>query len=275
MAWDMLTGPSRSDKSVATDQLYGEGKIQNAASNAEARKLIEVRAKEIQQARLIKEYGLEAIKLTDKKTVAQLRLNKALEAAGKLGAEWAAKEKERSDIAAKNAADEAAKSSAQAEDKIKDIAKETAVVVGETAKQAAAREKAELQSHKDFLDRIKKQKAAVEDLAKSRVQTVLDAAKAAKDEEKSQAKDDAKAKRLDDNVKRKARLGKKQQDWLDAYHRIAGAKETYNEMGKKEVATEYEIAKQEDAAKAKVQENMLASLKNIEETLGDNLAYSE
>ena len=269
MAWDLLTGPAITDKGKAREQLKSEGQF----SNPKWVSLVEDRAKEIQQARLIKEYGLEAVKQTDKKTEAQLRLDKALKAAERFGAEQAAKEKSRSDAAAQAAADAAAKSSAQAEKKIKDIAKETAAVAGETAKQKAAREKAELQSHKDFLSRIQKEKAAVEELAKSRVQAVLDAAKAVKNEARSQEKDDKKAARLNESVKRKARLGKKEQDWLDAYNKISEAKKTYNEMGKKETATQYEIAKREDAEKLELQRKSTDYLKNIDDKLEENLAY--
>ena len=269
MAWDILTGPATSDKGKAREQLKAEGQF----SNPKWVSLVEDRAKEIQQARLLKEYGLEAIKTTDKKTEAQLRLDKALKAAGKLGAEYAAKEKARSEAAAKKTADEAARAQKKAEEKIKAVAKETAAVVGETEKQKKAKEKSELQSHKDFLSRIQKEKAAVEDLAKSRVQAVLDAAKAVKVEAKSQEKDDKKAARLNESIKRKARIGKKEQDWLDAYNKIAEAKKTYNEMGKKETAAQYEIAKREDAEKLKLQRESTGYLKNIKDSLSENLEY--
>jgi hypothetical protein len=264
-AWESLTGPRMSDKAKAREQLKSEGQF----SNPKWVSLVEDRAKEILQARLIKEYGLEKIKTIEGETAAQARLRIALEAVKKLGAEYAAKEKERSDAAAKKAADEAAKTQENADKKIKDLVKETTAVVGETAKQKSAREKAELQLHKDFLDRIKKEKSAVEELAKSRVQAVLDAAKAAKEEAKSQEKDDKKAAHLEDVLTRKgSRLGKKQQDWLDAYRRIAKAKGTYNEMGKKETATEFDIAKREEALKMIEQTKYLKNISdNIEEVL--------
>jgi hypothetical protein len=271
MAWDVLTGPAMSDKGKAREQLKAEGQ----SSNPQWVTLVRERAKEIQQARLIKEYGLEAVEATDKKTEAQLGLDKALKAAADFGAKAAAAEKVRSDAAAKAAADAAAAASANAEKKIAAIVNETAVVVAETDKQKKARADAELKATSDFLSRIKTEKASIEELAKSRVQTVIDKAKAVEDEEKSQAKDAAKAARLEASIKPGSRLGKKQQEWLDAYNKIDAAKTRFRDIERAEQAADLKLKKQQEAAALVAQQASAKSLKNIESTLGDNLSYAE
>jgi len=158
------------------------------------------------------------------------------------------------------------KKEAEAEKKAAEAA--TAVVKKETDKQ----KKAKLKLLKDELSVIKKQKAAVEELAKSRVQAVIDAARAAKDEAKSRAKDEAKAGELAEREKRGTRLSRKDKEFLDAYNKIEMAKAKTAKLEAAGKSVEGKIAAAEKALK--VQEGIKADLDVIKEQNAKLLTYS-
>ena len=264
MAWESLTGPSGSDNALARSQLGAEGK--STASNWVT--LVKARAKEIQQARMMKEYGLDKIETVEGETKAQNRLRIALIAAGKLGQEFAAKEKVRSDAAAKSEADQAAQSQEYAEQKIKEITNETDVVVKATDTQ----KKAKLKALKEELSEINRKKALWEGLAKTRVEAYLEQQKAAKKESRSREKDDAKALRLQGAVDRGARLGGAQKRWLDAYNKINNAKGIAAQLKDAGKTVEGQIQMAEETLR--VQEAIKSSLENIERQNEKLLTYS-
>jgi len=160
---------------------------------------------------------------------------------------------------------EARKKAAEAEKKAAEAT--TAVVEKETDKQ----KKTKLKLLKDELSEIKKQKAAVEALAKSRVQTVIDKAQAAKDEAKSRAKDDEKAAELAGREKRGARLSRKDKEFLDAYNKIEMAKAKTAKLEAAGKSVEGKIAAAEKSLK--VQEGIKADLDVIKTTIGESLTY--
>ena len=160
---------------------------------------------------------------------------------------------------------EARKAAAEAEKKAAEAT--TAVVEKETDKQ----KKTKLKLLKDELSEIKKQKAAVEELAKSRVQAVIDAARAAKDEAASRAKDEAKAGELAEREKRGTRLSRKDKEFLDAYNKIEMAKAKTAKLEAAGKSVEGKIAAAEKALK--VQEGIKADLDVIKTTIGKSLTY--
>jgi len=158
------------------------------------------------------------------------------------------------------------KKAAEAEKKAAEAT--TAVVEKETDKQ----KKTKLKLLKDELSTIQKQKAAVEELAKSRVQAVIDAARAAKDEAKSRAKDEAKAGELAEREKRGTRLSRKDKEFLDAYNKIEMAKAKTAKLEAAGKSVEGKIAAAEKALK--VQEGIKADLDVIKEQNAKLLTYS-
>jgi len=277
MAWDVLTGPASGDKAKAREQLLAEGK----GTAPDWVTLVGNRAKEIQQARLIKKYGLEKIKTIEGETKAQNRLRMALEAVKKLGEDYAkdvAASQAESDAAAKKRQEDAAAAMDDAErelaEKTKlDEAKENAAKAA--AKAAEAEKKAsrdKLRLIKQELAEIKNQKRAVEDLAKARVQAVIDQHRAAKEEAKSRAKDDEKAAELAGREKRGARLSRKDKEFLDAFNKIEAAKAKTAKLEAAGKSVEGKIAAAEKALK--VQEDMKTSLKKIEGSIDGALTYS-
>jgi len=274
MAWDALTGPSKSDTATARKQLSAEGQ----ESNPRWVSLVKERAEQIQNARLEEKYGAESVKATEGKTAAQLRLNLALKAVGEFGAKMAAKEKTRSDEAAtRNAANaEADAKAAEKEIKLLTEKEDAERALADAEKKASEdkkkREKDALKLLKDELSEIKKQKAAVEELAKSRVQAVIDAARAAKDEAASRAKDEAKAGELAEREKRGTRLSRKDKEFLDAYNKIEMAKAKTAKLEAAGKSVEGKIAAAEKALK--VQEGIKADLDVIKTTIGKSLTYS-
>jgi len=159
----------------------------------------------------------------------------------------------------------ASKASAEAEKKAAEAT--TTVVKNESNKQKNAR----LQALNDELSAIEKQKSAIEKLAKSRVQTVIDEARAEKDEEKSLAADYAKAVKLQKKQKRGTKLSKKDKEFLDTVIEIERAKKDLDRLGKAGSSVAGKIASAEKALK--VQEDMKTSLKKIEGTIKDALTY--
>ena len=143
----------------------------------------------------------------------------------------------------------------------------TAVIEKETDKQ----KKTKLKLLKDELAEIKKQKAAVEELAKSRVQAVIDAARAAKDEAKSREKDYEKAKELAGREKRGTKLSRKDKEFLEAFYKIERAKAKTAKLEAAGKSVEGKIAAAEKALK--VQEGIKADLDVIKTTIGKSLSY--
>jgi hypothetical protein len=176
-----------------------------------------------------------------------------------------AKEETDAIIAQQERKAEAAKKAANVE---QITAKETADVVKKTT---ADQSKDIMTGLKDKLSAIQKEKAKVEDLAKSRVQAVIDAANADKKELADKAQDAEKARRMEDRISRGTRLGKKQQEWLDAYKSIEAAKTSASTLGAAEKAVTDQIA----AAKESVtlEKKMAGSLEGIDRTLEKAISY--
>jgi len=269
LAWETLTGPAMTDKAEARKQLKNEGQ----SSNPKWVTLVRDRAKEIMQARLMKELGLDKLETIEGETAAQTRLRIALEKAKKIGEQYADQNKKATDDAITAAQARAAMEAQAAKDRV-EAEKKAAAEIEKTKAAAGKKEAArDIKTTQDFIARVNKRKAELEKLATARVQTVIDEAKAAKDEEKSQAKDDKKAARLEDSVKRQARLGKKEKDWLEAYNKIKEAKSEYNTLDRAGQLAEYKLQKEQDAQQAQIES--AASLKKIEEKIDAVLEYSE
>ena len=161
----------------------------------------------------------------------------------------------------------AKEASAEAEKK---LAEETTdVVEKETAKQVKAR----LAALKQELSEINRKKQLWEELARSRVQTVIDEARAQKEVAKEKEKEDARAKELIGREDRGAKLGKKDKEFLDAWKKIDAAKSIHARLKDAGKSVEGQISMEED--KLKVQEDIRDSLSNIEDSLDKNLQYSE
>jgi len=168
-------------------------------------------------------------------------------------------EKEKEVAAAKKAAAEAEKK----------LAEDTTKVV---EKESDKQKKTKLKSLKDELSAIKAQKSAVESLAKSRVQTVIDKARAAKDEAKSREKDDRKAEELARRERRGTKLSKKDKEFLEAAREIGRAKDKSAKLEAAGKSVEGKISASEKSLK--VQEDMKTSLKKIENSIDGAVTYS-
>ena len=289
-AWDAMTGASVSDKEKASKQLLKEqggvyGNI--GAWNIEVKK----RAEQIKTDRLTEKYGAKDVKATEGKTAAQKRLNLALKATLDFGAEMATKEKNRSDEKAAQNTAQAKLDLELAQQQIELITKEeeAAAALAAAKKKAADDEKKAAEDEKkaaedekkaakdavkllnDELSAIKAQKSAVEELAKSRVQTVIDNARAAKDEAKSRDADYKKAMRLAEKERKGIRLSSKNKEFLEAAREIERAKAKSAKLGAAEKSVEAGITAAEKSVK--VQEDMKTSLKKIETTIGGAVTY--
>ena len=168
-------------------------------------------------------------------------------------------------IAHEDAVAKKKKDAAEAEKKAAEAT--TAVVKKEADKQ----KKAKLKLLKDELSEIKKQKAAVEELAKSRVQAVIDKARAAKDEAASRAKDAAKARELAGREERGTKLSRKDKEFLEAFNKIEVAKAKTAKLEAAGKSVEGKIAAAEKSLK--VQEGIKADLDVIKTTIGKSLTY--
>jgi len=161
---------------------------------------------------------------------------------------------------------EAKKASAEAEKKLAE--KVTDVVEKESKKQAQAR----TAGLKQELSELNRKKQLWEELAKSRVQAVIDEARAAKEVAKEKAKEDARAAELIGREERGTKLGKKDQEFLDAWKKIDAAKSIRARLADAGKSVEGQIKMAEDTLKC--QEDIRDSLSNIEDTLEGNLEYS-
>ena len=112
----------------------------------------------------------------------------------------------------------------------------------------------------------------MEELAKSRVQAVIDKARAAKDEAKSRAKDDEKAAELAGREKRGTKLSRKDKEFLDAFNKIEAAKAKTAKLEAAGKSVEGKIAAAEKALK--VQEGIKADLDAIKQQNEKLLTYS-
>jgi len=102
-----------------------------------------------------------------------------------------------------------------------DAAKRTA----DLEKERAAKEKQEREKAlNDEIAGLEKIKAEREKIAGKRVADVIGEAKQKRDLDKELAKDAAKAEELEGQLKRGTKLSKNQQEWLDAFRKIEGAK---------------------------------------------------
>ena len=231
-AWDAMTGASMGDTQKAREQIMkekGVAAVLDPSWKAEVKK----RAEQIKTDRLTEKYGAKDVKATEGKTAAQKRLNLALKATLDFGAEMATKEKNRSDEKAAQNTAQAKIDQELAQQQIELIIKEeeAAAALAAAKKKAAEDEKKAAEDEKkaakdavkllnDELSAIKAQKSAVEELAKSRVQTVIDNARAAKDEAKSRDADYKKAMRLAEKERKGIRLSSKNKEFLEAAREI-------------------------------------------------------
>jgi len=151
----------------------------------------------------------------------------------------------------------------------KKLAEGTTAVV---KKEADKQKKSKLKLLNDELAVIKKQKAALEELAKSRVQAVIDKARAAKDEAKSRAKDEAKAVELARRERKGIKLSRKDKEFLEAARKIEMAKAKTAKLGAAEKSVEASIAAAEKSLK--VQEGIKADLDAIKQQNEKLLTYS-
>ena len=156
---------------------------------------------------------------------------------------------------------------AKAEKKLAESVTDT--VVKESKKQAQAR----TAGLKKDLSEITRKKDLWKDLAKQRVQAVIDEARAQEEENKSKAKEDARAQELIGREDRGTKLSKKDKEFLDAWKKIDAAKSIYKKLSGEKQTIEGQIQMAEDTLKA--QEESRDYLKTISESLDDNLQYSE
>ncbi|MFA5423475.1 MAG: hypothetical protein WC374_06410 [Phycisphaerae bacterium] len=161
-----------------------------------------------------------------------------------------------------------AKAKADAAEAEKKLAEEvTNIVEKESKKQVKAR----MAALKTELSELNRRKQLWEGLAKTRVQDYIKQQQEAKEIAKEKAKEDERAKRLEASVEKGARLGKKDQEFLDAYRKISGAKDVFAKLKDAGKTVEGQIKMAEDTLK--VQEDIRDSLGNIEDSLEKNLAY--
>ena len=177
-----------------------------------------------------------------------------------------AKEQTTAQIAHVNELAEKRKKAAEAEKAAAEAT--TAVVKKETDKQ----KRSKLKLLNDELTAIKNQKAAVEELAKSRVQTVIDKARAAKDEAKSREKDMVKARELAGRERRGTKLAPKDKEFLEAMRSIERAKAKTAKLEAAGKSVEGKITAGEKALQA--QEDTASNTKAIKEQNEKLLTYS-
>jgi hypothetical protein len=156
---------------------------------------------------------------------------------------------------------------AEAEKKLAESVTDT--VVKESKKQAQAR----TAGLKKDLSEINRKKDLWKDLAKQRVQSVIDEAREQKEVAKEKAKEDARAQELIGREDRGTKLSKKDKEFLDAWKKIDAAKSIYKKLSGEKQTIEGQIQMAEDTLKA--QQESRDYLKNISESLDDNLQYSE
>jgi len=215
--------------------------------------------------------AFEAPKLGDHFGITTKRTVAALAEREKINEEYAeriediAKEQADAQIKHEDRVVKAKKAAAEAEKKMAETT--TTVVERESKKQAQAR----LARLKQELSELNRKKALWENLAKSRVQAFLDEQKAKKEEDKSVAKDDAKAKRLADNEARGARLGGAQKRWLDAYNKIKNAKDIFANLKDAGKTLEGQI----EMATVQLDNTSKGYLKNISDNINEALQYPE
>lgn len=154
---------------------------------------------------------------------------------------------------------------AEAEKKMAESA--TKVVEKETAKQ----KKAKLDALKEELSAIKKLQGIVEGMAKSRVQSVIEQRRAEKEEAKSVAKDEAKAKMLAEREDRGVKLSRKDKEFLEAAREIETAKRNMAELNIAEIGAAGKIGAAESLA---VQKDIKGTLETIKQQNEKLLTYS-
>ena len=159
------------------------------------------------------------------------------------------------------------KAAAEAEKKAAEAT--TAVVEKETDKQKKAR----LAASKAELSELNRRIGLWQKLAKSRVQTVIDEARAAKDEAKSRAKDEAKAKELMEREERGTKLSRKDKAFLEASRRISGAKNIVEQMKDASKFLQSDI-KEMTRKSIKAQTDIANNTKAIKEQNAKLLTYS-
>lgn len=156
-----------------------------------------------------------------------------------------------------------AKEAAEAEEKLKK----------DTAKKTAKIEKKESDDTlKDKLRNIQKEKSEIQNLARSRVQAVIDARKAAKKEEEGMQEDRDRAQKLIEKKDRGIRLARKDKEFLEAFGEIWKAQQKAGKLDRAETAVKQQINEQQKLLKKTDETN--SNLQNINKTLADNLAYS-
>ena len=163
-------------------------------------------------------YAAEVVKISEEQAGAQIALEDKVAAAKKLDADASTAMA----LAASKAEAVAAEEAALAEEAAWKKAQEAKTKVAQ--KEADKQKKLKIKLLKDELTEIKKQQGEIEGLAKSRVQAVIDEARAAKDEAKSRDKDAAKARRLTEKQARGVKISRKDKEFLDAFNKIEAAK---------------------------------------------------
>lgn len=128
----------------------------------------------------------------------------------------------------------------------------------EQADHVADQERKKTQARRDALDEAQK-------LARRRVADVIAEAEREKQLAAEVAREDERMQRLQDNVRRGVRLGRRQAEQLDAWERIQEAKEAEKQM----LRDAKEKAEQERQAKVDAENKRLEDIKRIREELAD------
>lgn len=200
-----------------------------------------------------------------KRTVAALKQRAKIHEEYANRVEEIAKEQADAQIKHEDRVAEAKKKAAEADKKLAEAT--TKVVKEETEKQ----KRAKLKLLKDELAELQKQKKAIEDIAKARVQALIDQRRAEKTEKESIAKDFEKAKELARRERHGTKLSRKDKEFLEAAREIEQAKAKFAKLGAAEKSVEGRIAQAEKALK--VQVDIKTSLEHIEKQNEQLLTY--
>ena len=260
-AWESLKGVGRSDLAEARRQLKESGDItgqrwtgwfpsseerQAFHDLAEAEEaLVRTRAKEIQKARIMKDLGLDVIEVTEDQTQAQANLDAAIQALIDSMGKYAETAGESTD-----AHTEAWEKQQSFIDQMKSawgaLTRRRKTLIDELRKHE---HEARIKSMQEELSAIQKRKRATEQLARSRVQDVIDQRRAEKDEAKEREKDDQRAQRLAQKEARGIGLSSRDREFLAVRREIAQAEEEFGRLTEEERRMETQLGVAQEGVK--------------------------
>jgi hypothetical protein len=140
-------------------------------------------------------------------------------------------------------------------------------------KLADEKKKLEEKALRDRLDELKKQQQANQQVANQRVQDVINAAQQERDIEKDRAREARRAEELEAAVGRGTRLGRREQEFLDAFRKIDAAQQQVDPIQNQiDIAQQQLDAMKDDGEKLDAIKIELEQTRKVQEDLAADLA---